>query len=182
MNTSAVVVGVDGSPRDHVVLDVAVEWAGEWAEIVIVHVNRPPVAWYAGVSAQTAAMNAVEEVAGDCQMMVELLLARSRVAWSFLVRHGDPADELLGVAEMLGAGCIVVGGSSAGPVRRVLMGTVAGRLLRLADRPVLVVAGPRGHPSTDPESPLPGHSGVRPRSSTRTRRRRIQPGNRTQWA
>lgn len=54
------------------------------------------------------------------------------------VKAGDPADEILAVAERLDADLIVMGSSAHG-LRAAILGSVAREVLRAAKRPVLVV-------------------------------------------
>jgi len=57
------------------------------------------------------------------------------------VRVGRPAKEIIGLAEEIGAGLIVVGSRGLGGVRRVLVGSVSDSVVRHAHCPVLVVRG-----------------------------------------
>jgi nucleotide-binding universal stress UspA family protein len=61
------------------------------------------------------------------------------------VAYGDPAHEIVAAAERLSAQLIILGRHRAGGVRRTLLGSVAGRVLRAAPCSVLVVS----EPSTD---------------------------------
>ena len=65
--------------------------------------------------------------------------AGGRVAGKHL-REGPPAGEILALAEHLGADLIIVG-RRAGRVRRLMTGSVSGRVARGAPCPVLVVRG-----------------------------------------
>lgn len=71
------------------------------------------------------------------------------------VAFGDPATEILAVAERLAADLIVVGSRGTGRVRQALLGSVARDVLRGATRPVLVVTAPEDvvleEPSDIPE-------------------------------
>jgi nucleotide-binding universal stress UspA family protein len=54
---------------------------------------------------------------------------------------GGPAQEIVGLAEDMGAGMIVVGSRGLGGIRRALMGNVSDSVVRYAHCPVLVVRG-----------------------------------------
>jgi nucleotide-binding universal stress UspA family protein len=56
-----------------------------------------------------------------------------------LVAHGDPATEIVRVAEDGGYDAIVVGSHGSGFVKRVLVGSVSGHVVHHATCPVLVV-------------------------------------------
>jgi nucleotide-binding universal stress UspA family protein len=55
------------------------------------------------------------------------------------LRLGRPDDQIVWVAEELGAGLIVIGSRGRGGVRRALMGSVSDSVVRHAHCPVLVV-------------------------------------------
>jgi nucleotide-binding universal stress UspA family protein len=55
------------------------------------------------------------------------------------LRLGRPDDQIVRVAEELGAGVIVMGSRGHGGVRRALMGSVSDSVIRHAHCPVLVV-------------------------------------------
>ena len=82
-----------------------------------------------------------------------------------LVRHGDPVDEILRTANDADVDLIAVGARTHSRLYRVLMGSVAARLLRGSHRSVLVIpakaehavpvtAGHSAHASASPESAL----------------------------
>jgi nucleotide-binding universal stress UspA family protein len=57
------------------------------------------------------------------------------------VRIGLPDAEIVGLAEELGAGLVVLGSRGLGPLKRVLMGSVSDSVVHHAHSPVLVVRG-----------------------------------------
>ena len=57
------------------------------------------------------------------------------------LRMGAVADEIVGLAEELGAGLIVMGSRGYGGVRRALMGSVSDSVVRHAHCPVMIVRG-----------------------------------------
>ena len=60
------------------------------------------------------------------------------------LREGGPAQEIVGLAEELGAGLIVVGSRGLGGIRRALLGNVSDLVVRHAHCPVMVVRGLAG--------------------------------------
>jgi nucleotide-binding universal stress UspA family protein len=66
--------------------------------------------------------------------------AGSTVAGAHL-RKGRPAEEIVVLAEELGAGLVVVGSRGLGAVKRLVVGSVAEGVVSLAPCPVLVVRG-----------------------------------------
>jgi nucleotide-binding universal stress UspA family protein len=76
---------------------------------------------------------------------VQALLAAVDVPWEFLTEHGDPAGRLLALAAERRALMIVVGMARPGLAAHLLEASVARRIARCTDRPVLLVpAGPEG--------------------------------------
>jgi nucleotide-binding universal stress UspA family protein len=59
-----------------------------------------------------------------------------------LVTHGDPASEIVRVAEEGGYDIVVVGSHGSGFVKRVLVGSVSSHVVHHATCPVLVVRTP----------------------------------------
>ena len=59
-------------------------------------------------------------------------------------RRGRFADEILDLAEEMGAGLILMGSRGLGPVKRLLLGSVAEGVVQHAPCPVLVVRGGQG--------------------------------------
>jgi nucleotide-binding universal stress UspA family protein len=57
------------------------------------------------------------------------------------LRRGRVADEILGLAESLGAGLIALGSRGLGPVKRLVMGSVSEGVVHGAPCPVLVLRG-----------------------------------------
>jgi len=68
----------------------------------------------------------------------EVEKVRSTVAGEHLV-EGRVAPEIVGLAEEIGAGLIVMGSRGRGGIRRALMGSVSDSVVRHAHCPVLVV-------------------------------------------
>lgn len=60
----------------------------------------------------------------------------------YVIRQGEPAQEILRAADELGCDLIVMGTHGRTGVRHVLMGSVAEHVLRTAGCPVLVVKPP----------------------------------------
>ena len=74
-----------------------------------------------------------------------------------LLRMGSPADEILDLAEELGAGLVVIGSRGRGPIRRLLMGSVSDGVVHGAAFPVLVMRG--GERAWPPQTVVIGDDG-----------------------
>jgi nucleotide-binding universal stress UspA family protein len=66
-------------------------------------------------------------------------LGGTTLALGFHVLRGDPAKQLESLAAELGADALCIGATGKGAVSRVLLGSVALRLLRSAALPILLV-------------------------------------------
>src|SRR5215210_4113856 len=115
------------------------------SELHLVHVlPRFPRYAYPGVTPQAYSRVLDEELRGARDLLEEQVKgigARgARVAESH-TRRGPTADEILDLAEELGADLIVVGSRGLGPVRGLLLGSVSGGIVHGATSPVLVLRG-----------------------------------------
>jgi nucleotide-binding universal stress UspA family protein len=84
-----------------------------------------------GYSFQRAAQQAVARVAQVLRDMTPNV--------DTIVRGGEPADQIIRVADEIEADLIVIGGRGKGAVEAILLGSVAYRVLHHAPCPVLVV-------------------------------------------
>lgn len=130
------IVGVDFSPISERAANAAVELArGIGAEVVLVHVI-PPGADYVDPA------RFVAEVRPRIEQQLKELAARlsvsgAKVDWG--VVDGRPAEEIATFADRWGGDMIVVGTAGRTGVSRMLLGSVAERLIRIARVPVLIV-------------------------------------------
>lgn len=70
-------------------------------------------------------------------------LAEAGAACERLVTHGDPATDIVRVADEGGYDVVVVGSHGSGFVKRVLVGSVSSHVVHHAHCPVLVVRAPQ---------------------------------------
>ncbi|QZP38673.1 universal stress protein [Halobaculum magnesiiphilum] len=96
-----------------------------------------------------AVRRALDERAGDA---VERVVERTREAGAEAageVIGGEPSRAICGYASDADADLIVVGTHGRGGIRRIVLGSVAERVIRCADRPVLVVPAAAGDLAED---------------------------------
>ena len=92
-------------------------------------------------------MFAQHEARGEIQRLEEVLRSQlgdasvAHVDVAFVVRVGDVADQILGFAVEKKADLIVIGATGQKGIAQVLLGSVANKVVRLADVDVLVVNG-----------------------------------------
>ncbi|MFO0749035.1 MAG: universal stress protein [Myxococcota bacterium] len=83
--------------------------------------------------------DAMDEARRALSEHVATLPTRPGVTLTHRVALGRPADAIVETATEIGADQIVIGSHGRRGIERMLLGSVAERVIRLADRPVLVV-------------------------------------------
>ena len=138
-----VVVGVDGSPQAHHAAAVAESIArASGAELHLVNVVRPPDGWW-GVAGGPPSFPGLEGTLKDAQREIldaavaELDLAN--IPHETFEDTGDPARVLVEYCERASADLLVVGKRGAGLIERMIIGSVANRVVHDAPCPVLIV-------------------------------------------
>jgi nucleotide-binding universal stress UspA family protein len=135
----SVVVGVDGSSESIIALEKAAELATSAnSSLVVAHV-RHRSAWI-GMSPMTAGYEAdiLANAEAESRQASEKVLAHAPIDWEFVVRSGEPAHELMAVANERAALYIVVGGRPHGAAASVVLGSVASALVHHYQGSVLV--------------------------------------------
>lgn len=159
-----IVVGMDFSETSIRAARMALELAGESATIYLTHVgprDSAATAWNGwGPSYMTEAGAALTRVQDHLRIPRGMSLQG-------VVRHGDPATELLAFANSVGADLIATGSHGHGFVARMLVGSVATKIIRYSTCSVLAVPAPAAmvrDGSIDPltaESDVDGNDGLR---------------------
>lgn len=127
-----IVVGIDDSEGSRRALDWVMDLADATdSELVVVHAPDP--------SASDTVLDQAEGALDEwCAPIRERGIAHQR-----RVEGGDVRTALERVADETDAGLLVVGARGLGAVRGLLLGSVAGYVVRYATRPIAVVPGPR---------------------------------------
>jgi nucleotide-binding universal stress UspA family protein len=148
-----ILVATDGSKDAHLAVGVALDLSERTgAELHVVHawrkpqtlpLARPGLAYPSleAISHPDACKREAEELLEEQVGMIRD--AGGNVAEAHL-RDGRPADEIAALAGELEAGLVVVGSRGAGPVKRLVAGSVSEGVVSLAPCPVLVVRGGEG--------------------------------------
>lgn len=132
-----VVVPIDFSDDSFAALDTAVEMVDNSADLRIVHVlpelepTEPGVIWH------TIDDTGREEHAAKA--LEAELLKRGHEGLNIHVCFGDPGHAIATYAEELDAGLIVLPSRGKTALKRLLLGSVAERVVRLSHCPVLVL-------------------------------------------
>ena len=139
MTGKSVVLGLDSSPGAERALALAVRLASSLGvPLVLVHGVAPP----GGVGEEAGeAREAIEEF--DAAVTRPAVAAAEAAGVRAVVQLVDerPARALVDAADEHDAEVIVVGIWNESPLRGLLLGSVAHKLLQLSDRPVLCVPG-----------------------------------------
>src|SRR5262249_37233072 len=106
--------------------------------IVLVHVCPQPMYTYAGLEGSTVV--AFGQVSAAARRSLDNLAAASGNVRAVL-REGDPAREILAVADELAPSLIVTGTPGRRGLAHVLLGSVAEKVVRGSKVPVLTVPG-----------------------------------------
>jgi nucleotide-binding universal stress UspA family protein len=124
---NSILLATDGSPDASIAAKAAVDLSNQsGAELHVVHVGRSLSAYarpatmpkeYSLFFAQEA-----EELLEEQSQSIRH--AGGEIAHAHM-RFGRPADEILKLAEDLGAGLVVLGSRGVGPVERLVMGSVS---------------------------------------------------------
>ncbi len=131
------VVPIDFSDESAQAVDEAIAITDDASQIHVVHVlpqispSEPGVLW------DTLSDPARSQHAEDA--LRERFSSASYAEINFAVRFGDPGAEIAKFAEENGAGLIVMPSQGRGGLKRLLIGSVAERVCRLAHCAVLVL-------------------------------------------
>jgi nucleotide-binding universal stress UspA family protein len=138
-----IIVGVDGSEQSINAARVAASLArARDATLLIVAVVRPPEGWWGIVGSPPTAealgdalSNAQRDVLDRTLDQVDL----AGIDYDTAEEIGDPSQQLIEACQRLEADLLVVGRRGAGPLRRMVVGSVAGHVVNEAPCPVLIV-------------------------------------------
>jgi len=137
LQAKRIVVPIDHSDLSWKALDRAVEIAGGEDDIRVVHVLAPLMAMEPGVVYGT--ITDESRVKSSETYLREQLGERNHDNVQIHVAVGDPGQEITDYAKREAADLIVIPSHGRGFVKHMLLGSVAERVVRLADCPVLVL-------------------------------------------
>ena len=132
-----VIVPFDFSDDALAALDTAVEMVDDPSHLRVIHVlpdlepAEPGIIWHT-IDDDSRAKHAE-------QALRKVLEGRSCGDVSVVIRFGDPGHEIVRYAEEVDAGLIAVASRGRRGLERLLLGSVAERVVRLAHCPVLVL-------------------------------------------
>lgn len=138
-----IVVGIDGSEQSHNAARVAAAMARTSnATLHFVTIVRPPEGWW-GIVGAPPTPTALGKSLSDAQHeILDTAIGSLDLAGVNVVQVediGDPARKLLEYCEQVAADVLVIGRRGAGFLERIMLGSVANRVMHDADCPVLLV-------------------------------------------
>lgn len=140
---NVIVAATDGSDQSLRAANAAAALARtNDAQLYIVTVVRPPEGWWGIVGAPPPAESLGNALADAQRVVLEKTVQAvdlSGVRYETVEEVGDPANQLAAFAESRDADLLVIGQRGAGLVERIMVGSVADRLVHIARTPVLVV-------------------------------------------
>jgi nucleotide-binding universal stress UspA family protein len=142
-----ILLATDGSAEAELAARTAIDLAESTdSELHIVHVGQIPNFLTNGPGTVGYDRKLYEKLEEESQEVLRKLTWKVKVAGGAVVgshlRTGGVAEEIVGLAEELRVGLIVVGSRGRGGLRRALMGSVSDLVVRHAHCPVLVVRSP----------------------------------------
>lgn len=140
---NVIVAATDGSEQSLRATNVAAALAStNDAYLYIVTVVRPPEGWWGIVGAPPPAESLGNALADAQRAVLEKTAEAvdlSGVRYETVEEVGDPANQLAAFAEAKDADLLVIGQRGAGLVERIMVGSVADRLVHISQTPVMVV-------------------------------------------
>jgi len=140
---NVIVAATDGSDQSLRATNVAAALARtNDAYLFIVTVVRPPEGWWGIVGAPPPAESLGNALADAQRAVLEKTadgIDLSGVKYETVEEVGDPANQLAAFAEAKDADLLVIGQRGAGLVERIMVGSVADRLVHISKTPVMVV-------------------------------------------
>jgi nucleotide-binding universal stress UspA family protein len=152
------IVPLDGSELAAEAIDYAVSLSANEADIVLVSVLPPtrPVRGLLGdviVSAEGVLSRLRADVTAKLEKEADrLCIETPGIAVSVCVKEGDPAEEIINAANAQSADLIVMASHGRGAVGRFAFGSVADRVARFADTPVMIIRPQDAQPERGPVS------------------------------
>ena len=136
-----ILVATDGSREAQLAVTTAADIAKSTdSELHVVHVGELPLVYH---PERHAFRTEYEEHEKEAQQLLEAQVERIKGAGATVaqthLRMGKADEEIVSLAQNLGAGMIVMGSRGHGRIRRALMGSVSDSVVRHAHCPVTIL-------------------------------------------
>ena len=139
MTAKKIIVAYDGSPYSERALKQAVEFAGtkETEIFLVTVVEMPHEVYLAGIDPQGMENQWKKDYANNVAAGMKYCEDRGLKSHAVLL-DGDPPSEIIKFAQKEAASLIVTGSRGLGGFKRLLLGSVAHKIVTYSDIPVLV--------------------------------------------
>lgn len=138
MKKKSLIVGVDGSEGSRAAVDEAIDLAGNLgATLAFVFVRKPPSGWLGDPYYQRALTGDLVDARRTVAEAVETATKAGIEAYSEVL-EGDPANELVSIADNRDADMIVVGSRGHNALAGAVLGSVSQSVSQHANRTVVV--------------------------------------------
>jgi nucleotide-binding universal stress UspA family protein len=136
-----IVVAADGSPASMRGLEQVADLAPRiGAEVAVVYVRHlPATAMMSPAIAASEMVQTLEDQESEVKQQVLRVLSGKGVVWDFVVRAGSPGEEIVEVADEMGADLVVVGSNRHSSLHNLLLGSTAAYLTAHSQAAVLVM-------------------------------------------
>lgn len=139
-----VLIGVDKSEASTRAVEFALERANaEDLQLVVAHViNWSPFSFNTPTENEERSVRRSSEIAAAQEQVIAPMVAVVEAAGRTSkteIRHGNPSETLIDIAEELGASHIIVGRTGDSGLREAIFGSVVMRLVHTSPFPVTVV-------------------------------------------
>lgn len=136
--SNVILVAIDFEKASMKALDVAKELASKLgAEVMLAHVYQVPMFTYPGL--EPALLPTFSAEIGDAVKKAMGELKEQTGISKAILREGEPASELLAIADEVSASMIVMGTHGRKGISHLLLGSVAERVVRQSKVPVLTI-------------------------------------------
>ena len=137
---TTILLATDGSKEAELAATTAAELAkSTHSELHLIHVGEVPVVYHPERHGYRVEYQEHEK---EAQQLLEAQVQRIKGAGTTVgqahLRMGRPDEEIVDLAQSIGAGLIVMGSRGRGRIRRALMGSVSESVVRHAHCPVTI--------------------------------------------
>ena len=138
-----IMVAIDGSDQSMRAANVGAAIARQsGAKLHLVTVVRPPEGWWGIVGSPPPAETLGNALSDAQRAVIEKTidaLDLADIEYETFEEVGDPANELAASAESHNVDLLVIGQRGAGVVERLMVGSVADRLVHISRTPIMVI-------------------------------------------
>ncbi len=138
-----IMVAIDGSDQSTRAASVGATIARQsGAKLHLVTVVRPPEGWWGIVGSPPPAETLGNALSDAQRAVIEKTveaLDLSDIEYETFEEVGDPANQLAAFAESHDVDLLVIGQRGAGVVERLMVGSVADRLVHISRTPIMVI-------------------------------------------